>query len=353
MNNRDIATWRMHEHRLWGTPFGDPVEALRWFGAMQAQEFGPAKWALGQRTRASDDGAIERLYRDGTILRTHVLRPTWHFVHRDDIRWVLQATKARVHQVNGTYYRKYGVDEESFAKCATVFTKALNGGNELNRKELMDVLAKDAGLTASGLHMAYVLMRAELEAVIVSGTVGGKAPTYAFFDDRVPDKKSLPVEEAIVELARRYFTSRGPATVKDFVRWCSLTVADTKKALSVLNAEQDGNFYFVKPNTGKAPKSPRIDLVQGFDEYIMSYSESKDVLRSDTPARDIDLRTYLHAILLDGQVIGHWRLVPKPLTVEAELYRPLSKAETAALDSAVKRLGEFFGTKASWLIAGS
>lgn len=341
----------MHNQRLWGTPFGSPEETVRWFGVMQAQEYPAAKWAIGQRSRNGTDHTVENLYASGAILRTHLVRPTWHFVHRDDVRWVLEATRARVHQVNGTYYRKFGVDGEPYAKSLKLFGKALRGGNELSRRELAEVL-KAAGLEASGLHLGYILMRAELDAVIISGTVGGKAPTYALFDDRVPASTTA---DPLAELTRRYFTSRGPATLKDFVRWSSLTVAQAKQGLGRLGSEVDSlqtggrTYYLTGGQSRRGSGKGRIDLVQGYDEYVMSYSESKDVLQLGDPG-GIDLNIYLHAVLLDGRAIGHWKF--RELAVEAALYRPLTKADKALMDAAVDRFGKYFGQTASWVIAG-
>ena len=265
--------------------------------------------------RTCDDAQIERLYATGEILRTHLVRPTWHFVHRDDIRWVLEATKYRVHQINDLLppmrCRRWHLQ-----RCVKVFTRALKGGNELNRRELAEVLKKGAGIEATGLRMGYILMRAELDGVIVSGSVGGKQPTFASFDERVPEKASISHDEAVAELTRRYFRSRGPATLKDFVRWSSLTVAEAKAGLSSVRSEFrqrdiDGRTYFFeRAATGQPPSSPRIDLIQGYDEYVMSYSDSKDVLRSSdggVTSRAINPNVYLHAVLLDGQLVGHWR----------------------------------------------
>ena len=361
MNRKELAHWRMRTHRLWTPPFARPAEVVRWFGAMQAQEFVPAKWAIAQRCGRADDEQIERLYATGEILRMHLVRPTWHFVHRDDIRWVLEATKHRVHQINSTYYRQCGVDDGTFKRCAKVFTKALKGGNELNRRELVEVLEKSAGIEAAGLRMGLILMRAELDGVIVSGSIGGKQPTFACFDERVPEKAPISHDEAVAELTRRYFRSRGPATLKDFVRWSSLTVAEAKAGLSSVSSQLrqrdiDGRTYFFeKPASGQPPSSPRIDLIQGYDEYVMSYSDSKDVLRSSdgrVTSRAINPNVYLHAVLLDGQLVGHWRHVrrAKDVTVETVLYRKLEKAETSAMDVAVKRFGDCFGIDSRWTI---
>ena len=351
----------MHNHHLWGQPLAKPAEVVRWFGAMQAQEFAPAKWAIGQRVGSAQDAAVEKLYAAGEIVRTHVVRPTWHFVHRDDIRWILEATKARVHQLNGTYYRRFGVEGEAFDRCVKLLTKALKGGNELSRKELIEVLRAGGVEAATGMHMGYILMRAELEAVIISGSVGGKAPTFTLFDERVPGKLSLSFDESLAELTRRYFVSRGPATIKDYVRWSSLTVADAKRGLGFVASElehadlQGRTYFYGKSNHDKAPTSPVVDLIQGYDEYVMSYSESKDVIRSGGPvvSGPFDLNTYLHAVLVDGQLAGHWRLVrkPKEIVVEAVLLRPFAEAETAAMNASVSRLGQYFGVPATWIKA--
>lgn len=361
MSETDLAAWRMHTHHLWGTPFARPDEVVRRFGAMQAQEFAPAKWAIGQRATRAIDPAVEQLYASGELVRTHVVRPTWHFVHRDDIRWMLAATKARVHQLNGTYYRRFGVDGDTFAQAVELFSKALRGGNELTRKELAEVLRSNHIEVASGLHMSYVLMRAELDAVIVSGTVGGKAPTYASFDDRVPETRSLPDEEALAELTRRYFLSRGPATLKDYVRWSSLTVAEARQGLAAVRSELESarigarEYWYGTAASGRPPTSPRVDLVQGYDEYVMSYSDSKDVIHPLGPVRSgpIDLNVYVHAILVDGLVAGHWRLVRSPKEVIAELVLrdPQAMPEAAAIDAAVARLGAHFQLPASWTTA--
>ena len=207
--------------------------------------------------------------------------------------------------------------------------------------------------------MGLILMRAELDAVIVSGSVGGKQPTFACFDERVPQKAPISHDEAVAELTRRYFHSRGPATLKDFARWSSLTVAEAKTGLGAVGSELrqreiDGRtYFFVKPASGLPPPSPRIDLIQGYDEYVMSYSDSKDVLWSSVgrvTSRAINPNVYLHAALLDGQLVGHWRHVrrSKEVVLETALYRKLEKAEASAMDVAVGRFGDCFGIDSRW-----
>jgi hypothetical protein len=228
----------------------------------------------------------------------------------------------------------------------------------MTRTEIGSYLAGH-GITATGLRLGYVLMRAELDAVIVSGALRGRQQTYAFFDDRVPVADPVPPEEALADLTLRYFRSRGPATVRDYARWSSLTLADARAGLAMVGTglertEIDGRTYWSTPGTDPVPEtSPRIDLVQAYDEYVMSYSESRDVLlgRTTVPQQP----AYLHTILVDGRIAGHWKHTVKAgkvkagkVVVDTYLYHPFDERGSRAMDAAVRRLGEYFGAEATW-----
>ena len=346
MNSRAIAQQRMWNQRLWGTRFRTAEEVVAWLGAMQAQELPVAKWSVGQRCLGVDETAIDRALAHGSILRTHILRPTWHFVVPADIRWMLTVSAPRVHKLNGSYYRKLELEPDVLDESERLLGRALDG-RQLTRTEIAAAL-EGAGISAAGLRLGYILMHAELEAVICSGAPRGKQPTYALFDNRVPPNPPVQHDDALAELARRYFTSRGPATPKDFASWASLTVADARAALEMIGSQLehevvDGRTYsFVPSSSRPAVASPMLDLVQGYDECIMSYRESKDVLRRPD-ATGVDTVVYTHAVLLDGQVVGHWRRAPsaKSVAIETSLYRPLDHAEEAALDGAIERFRQF------------
>ena len=353
MDTRDVACRRMYGHHIWGPPLLSLEAVVGSFAAMQAQEFVPAKWSVAQRSVGVTEAAVNKSFADGKILRTHVLRPTWHFVRREDIRWLVDLTRPRVHQLNANSYRRFGLDDDVFAKCNALFRRTLSRGAQLTRKELAVVLEK-AGITASGLRLGYILMGAELDSVIVSGTLSGKQQTYALFDDRVPDTKTFGRDEALAELAKRYFAMRGPATIKDFAQWSSLTAADARSGLSMIKSQVerldvDGRTYWAVPSAAvPAPKSPVINLIQGYDEYVMSYSESKDVLFRTGEQSSGGDPTYLHTILLDGQMIGHWKHTSRSRSVEVEtvFYRRLTAVELRALDWAVDQFGRFMGVPA-------
>lgn len=185
-------------------------------GAVQSQDFAAAKWAIGLRLPESKDTEIERVFNDGEILRTHVLRPTWHFVAPEDIRWMLALTAPRVNQCISYYYRKLELDAAVFKKSNEIIIKALEGGSQLTRAKLMLKL-EQAGILTNDLRSNHLMIRAELDAVVCSGARKGKQFTYALLEERVPPAKTLSRDEALAELSARYFTSHGAATLQDFV----------------------------------------------------------------------------------------------------------------------------------------
>src|SRR2546426_1023848 len=336
---------RMRAQRLWGTRFDTPREVVRWLTALQAQEFSLAKWSIAQRTRGATKADVDRAFADGTIVRTHLLRPTWHFVLGEDIRWLLKVTAPRVNALNAYYNKEHELDKKVFTKSNTLITKALKGGAHLTRRELASAL-KRGGIRASGARLAYIVMRAELDAIVCSGAMRGKQHTYALLDDRTPLTKPLEREAALAELTRRYFTSRGPATVNDFSRWSSLTAVEGREGLALVGEELesqavDGRTYWFGPASRAATDSskPIIDLVQGYDEIIMSYGESRD------DSFRLGGAPFVNAVLLDGRLQGHWKPTAKrnSILIETVLNRALSREEATALDDAVDRYGKFLG----------
>src|SRR5438876_11845959 len=163
MTNLDIAHQRLHNQRIAGAPFEKPVDVVTWLGAVQAQDFAGAKWALGLRMQGATDESIEQAFADGTILRTHVMRPTWHFVAPADIRWMLTLTAPRVNALNASYYRQRALDDDIFKRSNAILAKALQGGKQLTRVELASVLQQAGIATGDLLRLTYIMIRAELD----------------------------------------------------------------------------------------------------------------------------------------------------------------------------------------------
>ena len=350
MKLRDIAALRLRTQRIAGGKVDSPDRIVAWFGAMQAQEFAYAKWSIGKRMGEAVEAAVDRAYADGAILRTHALRPTWHFLAAADIRWVLYATSPRVHRTNASVYRNHDMDGGLYAGSRRIIEDALAGGRYRTRRELQALLLEN-GIEVAGQSLAYVVMRAELDGVLCSGVMRGRQHTYALLDERVPPAAAPTAGEALAELTRRYFRSHGPATVRDYAWWSSLTIKEARRGLDMLGADVEridveGRTYWLIDSgiNGEEPK-PTAHLMQGYDEYIVAYTESRDALWADgaTAAGPALRPPFTHAVIVDGQLAGHWRRVPdvRKLVVEVQLYRALKAREKRALDAAAERYRAF------------
>jgi hypothetical protein len=288
---------------------------------VQAQDFGAAKWALGLRTTDATDADVEEAFNRGTILRTHILRPTWHFVLPADIRWMLALTAPRVLAASASGYRMFGLDAAVLRRTNAALAKALRG-RHLTRTELARILRR------TGTALGFVLMRAELDAIIVSGPLRGKQHTYALFDERVPAAPAVAREAGLERLARLYFGSRAPATVKDFAWWSGLTRADAAAGAAMVNAEPSG-----LPRGGKG-----LSLLPCFDEIHVAYVGPRAA------------PLHVHTVVIDGVVVGTWRrtLSPRGVSLDITLSRRLTGRERTALGRMVERYGAFLGRPASF-----
>ncbi|MGH2753662.1 MAG: winged helix DNA-binding domain-containing protein [Actinomycetota bacterium] len=352
MTPEEIARRRMHNLGLVRSRFHSIEDVVGSLVAVQSQDYHPAKWSVASRSEGVDDAALDRAFAEGRILRTHLLRPTWHFVLPTDIRWLLELTAPRIHALNAYMYRQQELDDVTLKRSVEVIADALRGRVQLTRKEVAAVL-EEAGIPLGGFRLGYILMNAELERVVCSGALKGKQHTYASFDERALDARSLDRDEAVAELVDRYFTSHGPATVKDFQAWSSLTIADIKRGLEIVGSRLASQvaggltYWFAASPPPPEVASPAVQLVQGYDEYIVGYRESKFLLDIRGVAGPMagDRPAFNGVILVDDQVAGAWRRVQRKdsVAIESSLYRPFNRAERAALRAAADRYASFLG----------
>jgi hypothetical protein len=355
MNDLAIARRRMRSSGLTGAGFVAPDEVVRRHGAMQAQEYGLAKWAIGQRAEGLVDEDLDRALSEGSIVRTHVLRPTWHFVAPDDLRWLLSLTGPRVQRTAQRRFRQLGLDGRTLARCEAAIGSALEGGNRLTRNELGDVLDR-AKVDRSDQRLPWVIMHCELEAVICSGGLSGKQHTYALVDERVSQDRHVAGDATLAELVRRYLDGHGPATVQDLRWWSSLAVADIKEGLGILGSEviseEIGSITFwslAAPERDPVSEGG-VDLLHTFDELIVGYTQSRyfgdpraEVARAAWKERT--LPTGL--VLYDGAIAGLWKRSVKKdsVTLQAFLYGGIRRPLAQALEAAGEDLGRFLSRR--------
>jgi hypothetical protein len=352
MNYSRIVYSRFHHQQICETKFRSPAELTQWMGAIQSQDFGMSKWAIGMRLPGFTNSKTEAAFNKGEIIRTHVLRPTWHFVAPADIRWMLQLTGPRIHAANGFMQRKVEVDAKLIAKSNDVLAAALEGGKFLMRNELQEALAKKK-IKAETLRLVYLLMAAELDGVICSGPRIGKQFSYALLDERVPTVKTkFTREEAMHELAKRYFASHGPATAADFAWWSGFTQKDAKAAVNSLPSSFrketiEGSEYFALSFDLPEPDPARSTfLMADYDEYAVSYKDRSAIageanLEGEKASGNL---LFYHNFVLEGKIAGTWSFSDKNKKSAVAL-KPLAKLsirQKKLLDDATSRCLAFY-----------
>ncbi len=336
---------RHASQRLAGEPLASVAEAVRWSGAVQGQEFDEVKWSLSQRIAgAPTDAEVQRAHDDGEVLRTHVMRPTWHLVAAEDLRWLLRLTAPRVHQASSYAYRLTELDGKTLARAHTVIARELSEGEPRTRKELVAALAA-AGIEGDTIRMGHVFIHAELEALICSGPRRGACHTYMLVDDRAPSDPGPSGEAALGELAMRYFRSHAPATVRDLSWWSGLTMAQAREAIALCTpalgeeADEEGTLWYSFGGSPERPARHRALLVPTYDELIVAYKD----LRVD-PVREAPRPGRLtRTIAIDGRTVGEWKRIlgRDSVTVEATVSKRLTRDQREQLELAVERFGAF------------
>jgi hypothetical protein len=347
---------RLRNQQLLESSHRTPVQIVSWLCAMQAQDYPAAKWAIGLRAPGSQDADVEQAFNDGLILRTHVLRPTWHFVAAEDIRWLLMLTAPRIRAANSYYYRQAGLDAKTFLKSCAMIHRALEGGQTLTRVELAAHL-KRAKIPAEGLKLAYILMQAEIEGVICSGPRRGKQFTYALLEERAPTAKTRARDEAVAELAKRYFASHGPASVRDFSWWSGLTLKEAQQAVDAVrpmleSASVGGTTYWSGDNApGSSSKSAGAMLLPNYDEYLIAYKDRAPVIDAARTANVVARSNgaFANHVVIDGRLAGSWSrtIRTNAVLIEVAPYKKLTAAQTRLVANAADCYGEFLGLKAS------
>lgn len=358
MNSAEIIRRRLANQHLVASTVRTPLEVVATQGAVQAQDFYGALWGLAVRLPAHPtESEVEAWFTDGRILRTHILRPTWHFVAPADMRWMLMLSAPRVHALNAGMYRQLGVDAATQKRSLRIFQRVLQGGQFLTRRELAAELEKrniPIGKGAQGVQrLAYIVMFAELEGQLTSGPRRGKQFTYALLDERAPAAGRLPArQDALAELARRYFGARGPASAQDFAWWSGLTVADCRAAALSLgeelrSADVDGKTYWWSEARPPAKSARGAWLLPNFDEYGIGFADRSHTEPGEFKSFWAGGALMLpHFYVINGRTAGMWKRELGKQEVRITLQSPFggdAAADARALKASIQRYGEFLG----------
>lgn len=348
MTSRDIAHIRVVNQQLAKSTFTSPERLVKWMGCIQAQDYAGSKWAIGCRIKGITDANIEQMINEGKILRTHVLRPTWHLVLPEDIHWMLKLTGPRIKELYKGYHRKIGIDQDILKRSKTIITRALDKNGKMTRAELTLLLKKEKVNTTEG-RISFLLMDAELDRLICCAGKLGKQFAYTLLNEEPQNADIFSRDDAVAALAKRYFTSRGPATTQDFSWWSGLNMTDARKGVE-LNKELlkdeivNGNKYWLSVNQERTTLDEHsFFILPPFDEYTVAYKDRRDVLE---PEFNNEALFGLKPIMVsDGRITGTWKseVIKDRLSIETRLFGRTERPSVTEMASAYKRYGAFMG----------
>lgn len=351
MATTDIARLRLQHQHIGGTGLHRPQDIVSWLGAMQAQDYTMAKWGIGIRLPGHTEAAIEAAVTEGDIIRTHILRPTWHFVSAQDIRWMTALSAPRLETSLRSLNNKLELTPALLKKSYGLIEKALSGNKHLTRPELMALLANQK-IRTDEFRSSHIMFGAEISGLVCNGPVRGKQHTYALLDERVAAAPAISRPEAVARLTLRYFSSHGPATVADFAWWSNLPLKEIRQGLEdnrehlacIRIKEQEYWLPAAGPAHGAARQE--VHLLPAFDEFMVSY---KDRSASLDPALGGAVITangiFKPMIAGKGKIKGSWkRTVQKGKTqVSSDFFRAEDALTAKALQPALKAYATFLG----------
>lgn len=350
MTPSDLAGLRLYHQHLHRPRFVQPEQAVAWLGAMQGQDYTGALWSIGLRLAKATEQSVVQALVERRFVRTWLLRGTLHFVAAQDVRWLLTLLTPRLIAQSAGRYRQLELDETTFARSQELFIQVLQGGKQLTREELYLALAQ-ANIPTTGQRGYHLLGRAAQDGVICFGAPSAKQQTFVLLDEWIPPTPKLTREEALAELARRYFTSHGPATLQDLVRWAGLTVTEAKAGLAaagtaLIQTAINGQTYWLPQHTPDlAPSDTSSYLLPGFDEYLLGYGDRSAVLDPAYAQRICPggNGVFNPTFVIQGRVMGTWRRTVKKnhLSITLSPFAPLAEAEQAAVARAAHRYAAF------------
>jgi hypothetical protein len=344
---------RLISQHIGGGKFKSPAALVSHMGAMQAQDFNMVKWAMGARLPGVSEKQIEKSFNSGELIRTHLMRPTWHLIVPEDVNWLLELTAPRIKSSFRSRHKQLEIDDKLIKKTNSLIEKALTGNKHMTRDELMGVLER-AGINARKERSTHLMFCAELDGIVCSGEIRNKEQTYALLRERVPEIKKIGQEEALERLARKYFTSHCPASAADFAWWSGLSLGTARRAIDMIKSdfvsEKAGDITYWVTDSFPAglPDTNTIHLLPAFDEYIIAYRDRSASLVFEHHRKAVsDNGVFRPIVVINGIVRGVWKRAIRKDTVliELSLFHPVNKKELKGIEKAAERYGEYLGER--------
>ena len=341
---------RLYSQQLANPALDNPKEVVKWMGAMQAQNYSMVKWAIGIRMKSGNINTVNEALNKGEILRTHVMRPTWHLVAAEDIRWMLKLSAQRIKSANESFGRNLEITEELYIRCNRLIEKILTGNKNLTKQELGEELTK-AGIIINIPRLTRFLARAETDGIICSGIDKGNKATYALLEERVPPVKEIHKEEALRLLAQRYFRSHSPASLQDFVWWSGLPVTEARKAIDFIESELVKERFasyewLIHSSCSNQPAhGDIIHFLPSYDEYIISYKDRTSILDIENyPKAFTRYGVFFPVILHNGRISGNWNknIRKGKISLEISFFEPDSSIKPELLQTARDKYKTFY-----------
>lgn len=345
----DIARHRLRNQQIVHSSFERPGDVVAWMGAMQGQDYPGAKWSVALRLGNATDSDIEQAINNRGIVRTWALRGTLHLVAPADVRWMLDLLQHRLEKGYAFQYRNLGLDPRTLLKTNALLEKALEGGHQLGRRELAAIL-EQKGIAHTDVRMGFILLYAATQKLICLGSRKGKEFTYTLLDEWIPGTRPLSHDEALARLTARYFNSHGPATIKDYSWWSGLTLTEARRGLEMVQKDfeavvSEGQEYWMPRNTEPLRKSTQVQLLPGFDEFVLGYADRSPCLEEQFNKLVTGSKNGLFSatVVTDGQVRGTWRrdMVKKENVISVQPFTSFTPTQQKAITAAVKRYGTF------------
>lgn len=345
MDASTILSLRLNNHQLLGSNLQTPRDVVSWMGAIQAQDYTMAKWGIGNRSGVITDNQVDDAINKGEIVRIHILRPTWHFVAKEDIHWMLQLTATRLMSPVRSYYKEFELTEKFIAQTTELIRKELEVGISLTRQEISDRLGLK-GIVIEDRRLKYLMYHAELSGIVCSGVVRSNKLTYQLLE---PNKEIFNKEESLAKLAYKFFRSHGPATMQDFIWWSGLTTSDARKAIESIRKDfiletVGSDLYILHESSSHAKDSNLIHFLPAFDEFMVSYKDRKELLHPQHNKKVIVSNgVFRPFVTKGGKIIGTWRkaLNKNEVKIFTDFFELPNKSTQKLIDKVINGYSSF------------